>query len=156
MMILESKPNANLLLNLVSTLAGAALIYMGHDYGTIGSNRFYGLLLGLFIMGLGMAGLLIGERRRITVDAQKREIRLDIWCQLIPPKTVRIPFASIARIYLARNGSTSEGSVYYDIGLERTHGSDLCLMGGCVFEERMDRCRMDALRNQLKGIIGAA
>lgn len=156
MMVLKSKPNANLLLNLVSILAGATLVYLGHDYGAIGSNRFYGFLLGLFIVGLGIAGLLVGERRRITVDEQKREVRLDICRQLISPKTIRIPFASIARIYLARNGSASEGSVYYDIALERTHSSDVCLMGGCVFEGRMDRCRMDALRNQLKGIIGAA
>lgn len=152
--VLESKPNANLLLNLVCTLAGVALIYLGHDYGTIGSNRFYGLLLGLLIMSLGVAALIIGERRRITVDIAKREIRLDVRRRLASEKSIRIPFASIAQIYLTRNGSASDGSVYYDISLERTYGSDVYLMGGCIFEGRMDRCRMDKLRNELMKIVG--
>jgi hypothetical protein len=150
---LESKAGQTLLLAVVSAAAGLLLMYLARDYGSIRSNEGAGFLLGAMLFLIGAAGVAIRERRRVVLDEERRQIVLEITRSLGGNQRIVISFERVAGIGVALQGDRSSGSRYYDLIVQTRRGEEIHLFGGCAFEGRMDRVRMDELRRRFEQAV---
>ncbi len=152
-MKLRSQPARNFALNLTLMVVGALLIYLCRQHAD--TNTWAGLLLGCLLLLLGLVALLIHETREIELDTRRRMLVLDVHRRVGGDRRLSIPFSDIVSIGIGALGSRSEGSVYHDLVLHTRAGKDIYLMGGCTFEGRMNRDRMEALREEFEGLLGS-
>lgn len=145
-MQLRSQPRRNVAMGGASVAVGALLVYLGRHHAD--TNAWAGFLLGWLMLLLGLAGLLVHETRQIELDPRRRLLVLDVQRRLGGNRRVVIPFAHIDSIDVSVFGSRDEGSVYYDLVVRTQEGKNVYLMGGCVFEGRMNRDHMERLRDQ--------
>lgn len=151
-LVLKSNATAGTVLGLAGLAAGALLVKL--SAGVPDRNASAAFMLGLLLLGISLLAVLIKESRVVTISPGRRFIRLDIrhrW----GARTVKTPFSAIERIGIVRLGSTSNGSVYYDLALIQKDGTELCLFGGCPFEGRMNRSRIEETRAHLQALIEA-
>lgn len=153
-MQLRSQPHFNVALGVISTAAGLALVYLGRHHAD--TNTWAGFLLGWLMLLLGLAGLLVHESRLIELDTRRRMLVLDVRRRMGDSRRVAIPFSHIVDIDISFLGTHGEGSVYYDLVVRTREGKSVHLMGGCVFEGRMNRDHMERLRDQILHIARAS
>lgn len=153
-MVLESKPAPMLAMYVGGSLAGALLMYLARGFTSIRSNEFAGFLLGCLLLGLSAAALLVGEGRRVELDEAGRRVILEITRRWGARRRIEIQAAGIRDIAIGALGERSGGSRYYDLVVMMRDGRELHLFGGCVFEGRMDRDRVEALRETFREALG--
>ena len=149
-MVLQSKPGRTLLLAAVCTTLGLVLLVGFRDYPRWDSNAFAGFMLGAMLFGLGVAGLAIRETRRIELDDGRRQIVLEVTRRLGANRRIVIPFAQITGFGIDLQGKPAAGTRYYDLTVQTSDGREIHLMGGCVFDGRMDRAWIDDLRRRFE------
>lgn len=152
-MKLRSQPATNIALALTLIGVGAALAYLGRQHPD--TPTWAGFLLGWLLLLLGLAALLVRETREIELDTRRRLLVLDVRRRVGGERRQVVPFADIVSVGLGAMGSRSEGSVYYDLVVHTRDGKALYLMGGCAFEGRMHRDRMEALREAFERTVRA-
>lgn len=151
-LVLKSNKTAGVVLWLAGLAAGALLVKF--SAGLSDRNASAGFMLGVLILGISLLALLMGESRVVTVSPKNRCVRLEIrhrW----GTRLLETPFSEVERIGLIRQGSASNGSVYYDLALLLKDGTERHLFGGSAFEGRMNRARIDGLRAEIQTIISA-
>lgn len=149
-LVLKSNKTAGVVLGLAGMAAGAWLAKV--CAGVPDRNASAGFLLGLLILGLSLLSLLMGESRVVTVSPERRRVRLEIrrrW----GTRLEETPFSEVERIGLTRQGSASNGSVYYDLTLVLKDGTERYLFGGCAFEGRINRAKIEGLRATIQNMI---
>ena len=97
--------------------------------------------------------MLIHETREIELDTQRRQLVLNLRQRFGGNRRIAMAFADIVGITIGELGSRLEGSVYYDLVVHERSGKDIYLMGGCAFEGRMNRERMERLREQFERAV---
>ena len=147
----RSQPARNFALNLTVIAVGAVLIYLCRQHTD--PNAWSGFLLGWLLLLLGLAALLIHETREIELDTQRRQLVLNLRQRFGGNRRIAMAFADIVGITIGELGSRLEGSVYYDLVVHERSGKDIYLMGGCAFEGRMNRERMERLREQFERAV---
>lgn len=154
-MILESKPDANLLLYGAVIAAGALLMYLARDFRGGGNNVLCGFLLGCMLTGIGLAALAVGESRRVELDEGRRRIVLDVSRRIGGSRQVVIPFQRISGFTIGMQGKPAAGSRYFDLVVNLRDGSELYLFGGCVFDGRMSRSWIEGIRQRFEQALHA-
>lgn len=152
-MVLESQRVPMNLLQVAGMLMG--LLLMGltrHRVAWSLTNEMAGFLLGLLVFVLSAAALAVGESRRVEIDGEG--IRLEVAWRWGRTRVVRIPAAEIRDIALSALGSRSGGTRSWDLVVMRRDGREIHLLGGCAFEGRLDRERMDQVREEARGLLG--
>ena len=153
-MQLRSQPERNVALGLGCVAIGLLLVYGFRQHAD--RNAWAGWLLGWLLLLPGLAALLIHETREIDLDTRQRLLVLQVHRRVGGDRRLAIPFSEIIGVSVDRFGSRSEGSVYYDLMVRTRSGKDIYLMGGCAFEGRMNRERMEALRAQFEHALRSA
>jgi len=146
-MVLESKPAPMMLMYAGGIAVGALIMYLARDYSSARSNEFAGFLLGCMVLGLSLVALVLGESRRVELDEAGRRVILDVCWRWGRRKRLVIPFADIRDFGIGALGSATDGSRYYDIVVNHRDGREIHLFGGCAFEGRLDRDRIEGLRD---------
>ncbi|HLO68712.1 MAG TPA: hypothetical protein VK188_16930 [Holophaga sp.] len=152
-MVLQSQRLPMSLLQVAGILMGLLLMLLTrHRVGWSFTNEMAGFLLGLLILVLSAAALAVGERRRVEIG--REGIRLEVAWRWGRTRVVRIPAAEIRDIALSALGSASDGTRSWDLVVMGRDGRETHLLGGCAFEGRLDRDRMDLLRREARGLLG--
>lgn len=152
-MKLESKPAENMVLYIVVTAVGAALMFFARDFRHGGTNVLCGFLLGCMLLGLGILGIAVGESRTVELDLRRKRIVLDIMRRIGGCRQVIIPFDDIRELGIGLQGKASAGSRYYDVVVRLTSGKEIYLFGGCVFDGRMSREWADGIRRDFEKAV---
>jgi hypothetical protein len=155
-MILQSKPGQTMLLSALCALIGLVLAIGFRKYTQMNSNEFAGFMLGMLLLSLGVLGLLIRESRTIELDERRRRIMLDVRRSLGGSRRIVIPFSDIAGFGIGLQGKPASGTRYYDLVVQMRDSREIHLMGGCVFEGRMDRQWIDDLRRRFEQAVEPA
>ena len=153
-MKLESQPAANMLLYIVTSVAGLLLMYLARDFNHGGTNVLCGFLLGCLLAGLGVLGMAIGETRTVELDERRRRIVLDVRRRVGGSRQVIMPFAEITGFGIGLQGKPSAGTRYYDLVVQLKSGKEIHLFGGCVFEGRMSREWVEGIRQRFEQALG--
>ena len=152
-MRLESKPAANMLLYVVTIVAGLLLMYLARDFGHGGSNVLCGFLLGCLLAAVGIMAMVVGESRTIELDEQRSRIVLDVRRRVGGGRQIIIPFGDIKGFGIGMQGKASAGSRFYDVVVRLNSGREIYLFGGCVFDGRMNRERVEGIRQTLEQAV---
>jgi hypothetical protein len=152
-MKLESQPAKNSLLYCVTILVGFTLLFLTRDFSHAGTNVLAGFLLGCLLSGLGLLGMLIGEARTVLLDERKNQIVLDVRRRFGGNRQINIPFREIRTVGVGMQGKATSGSRFYDLVVTLTNGKEIYLFGGCVFEGRMNREWIEALRSRFEKAV---
>jgi hypothetical protein len=150
---LQSKPELNLLMSIGVLLMGAPLFWLGRTYTGYGDNRFAAFALGCLLLILGLMALVMGETRSIELDVERKRIVLDIKRRIGGCRQVVIPFQAIEKFTILRMGTSSNLSVYYDLGVVQRSGKTVYLFGGCAFDGRMSSEWIEGLRIQFEQVV---
>ena len=153
-MVLQSKAGQTLLLAALCAIVGLVLLVGFRDYAQVNSNQFAGFMLGMLLFCLGVAGLAVRESRRIELDKGRRELILEVTRRMGGNRRIVVPFAQIEGFGIGLQGKPGSATRYYDLTVKTRNGEEIHLMGGCVFEGRMDRAWIDNLRRQFEQAIG--
>lgn len=152
-MTLQSQRLPMSLLQVAGLLMGLLLMALTrHRVSWSFTNEMAGFLLGLLILVLSAAALAVGESRRVEIA--REGIRLEVAWRWGRTRVVVIPAAEIRDIALSAQGSHSEGTRSWDLVVMRRDGRETHLLGGCAFEGRLDRDRMDRTRDEARRILG--
>ena len=152
-MRLESKPAANMLMYVVMIILGLLLMYLARDFSHGGSNVLCGFLLGCLLAAVGIMALVVGESRTIELDERQKRIVLDVRRRVGAGRQIIIPFSDIKGFGIGTQGKASSGSRFYDVVVRLNSGREIYLFGGCVFEGRMSRERVEGLRHSLQQAV---
>lgn len=152
-MKLESTPAANILLYVVSIATGLLLMYLARGFSQGGSNVLCGFLLGCLLFAVGIMALVVGESRTIELDERQKRIVLDVRRRFGGGRQVIIPFEEIKGFGIGMQGKASSGSRFYDVVVRLISGREIHLFGGCVFEGRMSRERVEGIRQTLEQAV---
>lgn len=152
-MTLHGKSGQTLLLSALCTIIGLVLLVGFRDFPQAGSNRFAGFMLGVLLFSLGALGLAIRETRRIELDERGRRIILEVTRRLGGNRRLVIPFSQIEGFGIGLQGKLANATRYYDLTVKTRDGKEIHLMGGCVFEGRMDRAWIANLRRQFEEAV---
>jgi hypothetical protein len=138
-----------------STVVGAILAYGFRDYGQ-GRNALAGFLLGILLLGLGLAGLVFATRQTIIVDPRARLISIEDTGLVIHKKRA-IHFAQIARVQVGFLGKKSNFMETWYLVLELRDGGTYSLFApGRFYEGASERTTVEAWRRRLEGYLAAA
>lgn len=153
-MKLESQPTSNTMLYLITIVVGALLMFLARDFQHGGSNQLSGFLLGSMLVVLGGLGFVIAETRTIELDERRKRIVLDVQRRIGGNRHISIPFSEIRAFGVGMQGKMTSGTRYYDLVVHLKSGKEVYLMGGCVFEGRMNRDWIDSLRLHFENAAG--
>ncbi len=152
-MVLESQRAPMTLLQLAALAVGALLLVLGRPQGTWPPTPgTAGFLLGALVFGLGAVALVLGEARRVEVGPAG--VRLVVTWRGGRVRRVDIPVADIRDLALSGLGDATDGTRAYDLVVLCRDGREVHLFGGCAFEGRLDRDRLEGLRQEARQILG--
>ena len=108
---IESSPGKQVALGWIILLVGLILAMGFRNFDSSGlTNSLAGFLLGLLLLLVGIAALIMGGRRTITVDPEARRISIDD-VNRFGQKSRLIPFDEVERVYVGSLGNREGGSI---------------------------------------------
>lgn len=114
------------MISLACLVLGAVLLVALHDYGASGSNSHAGFLLGVVLLGLGLATLLAGGSQTVQVDMHKREIRV-LDQRITGSKSRTIAFDEVQGIEVGCLQTRSKHALRYFLQLQLASGESYAL-----------------------------
>jgi hypothetical protein len=114
-----------------------------------------GFLLGLLLLGIGVAGLLTQGRQRIVVDPSARLVTIEDQTP-IGARRKTIPFDGITGVSIGYLGKRSNLVGFYYLVLHLRSGKEVSLFApGRFYEGASDRFVVEGWRHRLEGYLGA-
>ena len=113
--------------------------------GLTGSRA--GFLLGLLLLGAGLAILLFAGKQVITVDTKARRIVIE-HKNRFGTSVKRILFNEIADVYVDELGDREGGSILYYVAIKLKTGEEIALFKG-FFDGSHSKSAMEARRERL-------
>lgn len=151
--ISENQPRKQSALALGCLAFGLALVLALWDYGTFGSNRFAGFLLGLLLLGIGLGGLLVSGRQSILIDARERRIVVED-STLFGVRRRILPFGDITKVGIGFLGKHSNRVTWYYLVLTLRSGEDYPLFApGRCYEGALDRSTVEGWKQRLEACL---
>ncbi len=152
--ISESNQGKQLAVSILSTVVGVVLAYGFRKFSGAGSNELAGFLLGLLLLGIGVAGLFTCARQTITIDPKRRSILIEDKGPLRTQKR-SIRFDEIVDIGIGYLGKRSNGVTFYYLALELKNGESYPLFApGRFFAGSDRRDTVEGWRDRLWQYIG--
>jgi hypothetical protein len=105
----------------ICLVAGIVLTVALRDYGASGSNRQAGFLLGVVLLGLGIATLFAGSSQTVQVDVEKREIRI-LDQRIVGNQHHTVAFDQVQRVEVACLQTRSQHALRYFLQLQLVNG----------------------------------
>lgn len=122
----RSNNRQQIAISTVCLIVGAVLTVALRDYGLSGSNRQAGFLLGVVLLGLGIATLVAGGSQTVQVDADTREIRV-MDQRLIGSRTQTVAFDQVQHVEIACLQTRSQHALRYFLQLQLISGEAVTL-----------------------------
>lgn len=122
----RSNNRQQLMISAICLIVGVVLTVALRDYGPSGSNRQAGFLLGVVLLGLGLATLFAGGTQTVQVDAHAREIRI-LDRRLIGKRTHTVAFEQVQRVEVACLQTRSQHALRYFLQLQLISGDAFAL-----------------------------
>ena len=150
---IESSPGKQVALGWIILLVGLILAigFRNFDSSCL-TNSLAGFLLGLLLLLVGIAALVMGGRRTITVDPEARRISIDD-VNRFGQKSRLIPFDEVERVYVGSLGNREGGSISYDVLLKLKMGVNVSLFRPAYFEGTWNRSVMEDRYRRLEEYI---
>ena len=146
----ESSPGKQSLLGVACTLVGVALAIGFRDFRGHGGDALAGFLLGLFLLGLGVAGILASGKQVVIVDPGTRRIDISDSPRVGAGRR-SIPFGDIAGVSVGSLGKRSNGVIMYYLALKLRNGSRFVLLPpGRFFKGSDDRSVVEGWKDRLE------
>lgn len=133
--------------------AGLALLVGFREFGRSGASGRAGVLLGVLLLVIGVAGLVTGGRQSVVVDPGTRRITVET-AGVAGTRRKTIEFSDVAGVGLGYLGRRSSGVTFYYLVLHLRAGGEFSLFGpGRFFPGGSNRSTVDAWRQRLEGYL---
>ena len=150
---IESSPGKQVALAWIIVFVGLILLIGFRNFDSSGlTNSFAGFLLGLLLLLIGIATLLMGGKRTISVDPQAHSILIKD-ASRFGQKERSIAFDEVGGAYVDSLGDKEGGSISYDVVLELKMGESVSLFRPAYFEGTLDRSVMESRCRRLEEYI---
>jgi len=127
-----------------------------HFHGAASSNALAGFLLGVLLLGIGVAALLANGRQTIVIDPAVRCIIVEETSMLNSTQRV-IPFADITDIHIGYLGTRSNYVTTYYLTLLLRSGEEYPLFAaGYCYAGASDRSVVEGWRQRLQEYVSSA
>ena len=150
---IESSPGKQVALGWIILLVGLILAIGFRNFDSSGlTNSFAGFLLGLLLLLVGIAALVMGGKRTVTVNPEARRILIDD-VNRFGQKSRLISFDEVERVYVGSLGNREGGSISYDVVLKLKTGENVSLFRPAYFNGTWNRSVMEDRCRRLEGYI---
>lgn len=152
-----NSPGKQTLLAVGTMAVGAALAYGFRHYDASGlTNSLAGFLLGLLLLGVGLAAFVTTSTQTITIDPRQRRIVVEDNGRFGTDRRI-IPFADIVDIRIGFLGKRSNHVRFYYLDLTLRNGTAYPLFApGRFFDGCADRVLMEMRRQRLADWLAAS
>ena len=134
----------------VGSAAVGLVLMVGFRHFRGDSDMLAGFLLGVLLLGIGVAGLLATGTQTVTVDPSLRRIVVEDRT-LFGEKTREIGFAQVSAVSVGYLGKKSNFVQTYYLALKLTDGRDYALFApGRSYPGAGDRATVDGWRRRLQ------
>lgn len=152
----ESGAGKQTALAVACVIVGLVLAIGFRNFQGAGSNALAGFLLGLLLLGMGVAGFLSGGKQTITIDPDRRLIVVEDQGSFGTRKRT-ILFRDIADIGIGFLGKRSNAVTFYYLDLRLRDGSRYPLFApGRFFPGSSDRTTVEGWRQRLQQFVDAS
>lgn len=152
--ISHSKPRQQAALAIGCTVVGVALLFAARKFDTLGSNAGAGFLLGLLLLGIGVAAFFASGKQTVTIDTAARTILVEDETRL-GSKSHTLRFDDITDIGIGYLGKKSNYVTWYYLNLKLKNGKEYPLFApGRFYEGGSDRSVVEGWRDRLRGYVG--
>lgn len=151
--ITQSKPGRQGLASILGVAVGVAIILGVRQEGLAPTTSLSALGLAGLVVVISLMVLITDGRQTITVDADRRIVRINQESRLGRRQRV-IAFDDIADVRLGEIGDREGGSIAYFVQLRLKNGKDVGLFVG-AYDGVLDRAAMNARRQRLADYLRA-
>jgi len=152
----KSSRTTQLAMAVGSLIVGVLLMYLCRDYGTVWSDTFAGLLLGLLLAVIGAAGVVATARQTVVIDPLTRTITVEdrrLW----GTASRTIAFADVVAVRIGYLGKRSNFQNHYYLDLKLRSGGTYSLFApGRGYSGSSSRATVEGWRERLETYLAAA
>ena len=150
---IESSPGKQAAHGWIILLVGMILTVGFRNFDGSGlTNSLAGFLLGLLLLLVGIAALVIGGKRTVTVEPEARRILIED-VNRFGQKSRLISFDEVERVYVGSLGNREGGSISYDVLLKLKIGENVSLFRPACFNGTWSRSVMEDRCRRLQEYI---
>jgi hypothetical protein len=146
---IESSLGKQTFLGWLVLVVGLILAIGFRDFDGSGfTNSLSGFLLGLLLLLIGVATVVVGGKRTVTVDSGLRHVVLEDANRFTEKKRI-ILFDEVDHAYIGKLGDREGGSISYDVVLKLKSGEHVSLFQAAYFDGRWNKAVMEGRQRRL-------
>jgi hypothetical protein len=146
---IESSLGKQTFLGWVVLVVGLILSIGFRDFDGSGlTNSLSGFLLGLLLLLIGVATVVVGGKRTVSVDSRLRQIVLEDVNRFVEKKRI-VLFDEVDHTSISMLGDREGGSISYDVVLKLKSGEHVSLFQAAYFDGRWNKAVMEGRQRRL-------